>query len=738
MSDLQKVTSHEEGIERPPATGGGPAEDRRGNAIELFLPPSVRGKAQRIGEAIAEMQRSWPDRIVLGASTVSIFDYFPYLFVEAFPTIREADLDRFAVAARLYASSIFLHDKLFDQGAERTAYASMAPVNALRIQAMQWEAYRLLHELFPSGSVFWEDFRRDLGQFSEASIEEQKFVAGGRAWGELSETLALEIAKGKNGIARTTIAGLAELEASRDAFQPLVEAIDGYNVARQMLDDLCDWKEDLEAGNPTLLLARVLRERPTWADDRELSDLGQAVGRGIYYGGHAQYLMELAVDHLDRADRLTAELPDLTWRRVLADLRRRCALFLDDLERIVVENLRRAADRQTIELTLPAPRDRWQEVAWRALGYLVEQWHLGFGEARHIMEFPHELGFSAAQEYQRGDVFQRALVADVLLDAEEIVSGQLRPILDQEVSYLLSRRDPGRCGWRYFPDLPELPPDADDLAQILQVLERSGHRDEVGELCAGPLSILLEENRHPDGSFETWIIPASERTSEEDRQADFARRMWGTGPDPDVMANLLYALDLVDRDRYREEIRRGVEYLKEQQDRDGYWTSSWYHGPYYGTYVCLRLLARVSAQGSAIRSAADFVRRRQQRDGGWGEGERSNPLDTSFALLGLASLQTGGGTATEDLDRAGRALEYLHRCGGEEESWPRCELIRMELGRATGAVSHVLSYGSRTITTAFVLKAALAWHPVTGTSSGPLRASVQDGRPHEELVLGVE
>ena len=62
----------------------------------------------------------------------------------------------------------------------------------------------------------------------------------------------------------------------------------------------------------------------------------------------------------------------------------------------------------------------------------------------------------------------------------------------------------------------------------------------------------------------------------------------------------------------------------------------------------------------------------------------------------------------------------------------------MELGRATGTVSHVLSYGSRTITTAFVLKAALAWHGLTGPSAGPVRASAEDGVAHEGLAVGME
>src|SRR5262249_27063124 len=157
-----------------------------------------------------------------------------------------------------------LHDKLFDEEADRVSTADVAPINALRILAMQWEAYHQLHKLFPARSAFWEDFRGYLSDFAQATVQEQRFIRGGRAWSEFSEEIALDIVRGKNGVARATIAGLAEIDGNRRPLQPLLEAIDGYNVARQMLDDLTDWEEDLKQGTPSLLLTRILGQRPTW------------------------------------------------------------------------------------------------------------------------------------------------------------------------------------------------------------------------------------------------------------------------------------------------------------------------------------------------------------------------------------------------------------------------------------------------------------------------------------------
>ncbi|HXO28836.1 MAG TPA: hypothetical protein VOA80_15910, partial [Thermoanaerobaculia bacterium] len=519
---------------------------------------------------------------------------------------------------------------------------------------------------------------------------------------------------------KATVAGLAELAGEPVRGDQLAAAIDHFSVAQQAMDDLCDWKEDLQNGVPSLLLARVLDKPPPPAGSGELAPLMESVGREIYYGGHARYSLTLAIASLEDADRLTADIPDLAWRTVCGELRQRCERLLHDAERIIGDNLRRAATQPKFRLQLPSPEGRWQPLAWDALRFVVEQWRLGFGEARHLMEFPHEQGFTAEDELQRGDVFQRAVIADVLCDADELVRG-LRPVIDHEISYLLSRRGSALGGWRYFPELPELPPDADDLAQIMQVLLRRGRLDDVHLHCAGALSILLDDNRHRDGSFETWIIPARGRTPEERLQARHARLSWGTGADPEVVANLLYALVLFDPTRFAKTLQRGAGYLHRQQRDDGSWTSTWYRGPYYGTYACVRLLRAMSpappatSASPALVRAAEFLCHSQHGDGGWGAEGESNALDTALALAALAALDGFVTGRDQAAARAERARAYLCRIQQGDRSWPAWDLIRMDTGRASGRAAPVLTYGSSTMTTTFVLEAALAWHRLTGS-----------------------
>ena len=320
-----------------------------------------------------------------------------------------------------------------------------------------------------------------------------------------------------------------------------------------------------------------------------------------------------------------------------------------------------------------------------ALAFLLEESRTDFREAAHTLPFPRNQGFLVDRDFQTGDVFARALIADALLDARE--EPGVAEVLDREINYLVdSRVRDGVGGWKYFPELRELPPDADDLAQVMQVLLRSGRRDDARRYCERPLEVLFRDNAHPDGSFETWIVPRQNRSFDEELQTKWIEVAWGYGPDPEVMANLLYALSLYDKERFRDEIARGIAFIESRQDASGAWLSTWYHGPFYGTCVVLRLLAACAPKSPAIERAVSFLRNAERNEGGWGD-----PLSSALAIMALTSVgvQPANRTTIRSVD----------------EPVP---FIRMELGRMTGQSWQTLTYASRCITAAFVLKAGTA------------------------------
>jgi squalene-hopene/tetraprenyl-beta-curcumene cyclase len=141
-----------------------------------------------------------------------------------------------------------------------------------------------------------------------------------------------------------------------------------------MLDDLLDWKEDLQTGIPSLLLSRLIDESPRNKSQKELEQLNQRLAHEIYYRGHAHYVLELALKFLDEAEVLRDELPDLLWWNVTSKLRHKCQTLIQDIEQIIHKNLERVQKQPKFNLTLPPTESQWQQLAWNGLRFIIKQW----------------------------------------------------------------------------------------------------------------------------------------------------------------------------------------------------------------------------------------------------------------------------------------------------------------------------------------------------------------------------
>jgi len=340
--------------------------------------------------------------------------------------------------------------------------------------------------------------------------------------------------------------------------------------------------------------------------------------------------------------------------------------------------------------------------------YLNRGFSRGFRDLAHRMIFPHKKGFTGTTEQQIGDVFARALIADVLCDARDAGANNLSSILESECTYLVSRRQLSVCGgWSYFPALPELPPDVDVLAQVMQVLIRCGRWSDLLAHVEPPLLTVLRDSIRPNGALGTWIIPLENRSATESRQARFVELAWGDTEDVEVNANLLFALTLYDRERFTQILQRGLEFVVDRQNSNGSWLSSWYFGPYYGTYVCARALAALGDQGALARARL-FLVNTQRRDGGWGDGIICSQLGTALALLALCVVAKHLDLTSIDEVRMDRAVQALASAYAMRGGWHGSPFIRMDVGRPRGKDGPVLVYRSSAITAAYALKAVIA------------------------------
>lgn len=616
--------------------------------------PEIANATAAAAAALAGLQRRWPSAVELGIATqASIYHGYPYLFLGAFPALTAARVEPLSLAASLIFDSLFVADDLMDEDpTDRDT-----TVNVLRVQAMQFEGYQILHGLFPPTARFWDRCRDYLTLYAEACVDERLLALPAGDWTTLTRSAALRIAKGKCSLAKLAVAGLAELAGDDRPYQPLTRALDRYYIARQMVDDLSDWRQDLARGYPSLLLARVAAAEFGAEGRAGLARQPERVLQALYFGGHARATIEIALAALAEVDELIAGLPDMLWRGVLARLRAQCRGLLAELDRITGAAPHPAGHARRFELVLPPPAGPWQETAWTALGTLLERWR-----PRPEPVPP----TAAAPRWHRaapaGDLLARALVADALCEADQALEGQLRPLIEGEARFFLDhRRRAGGWGWTAVS--PGLPADADHLGMVLRVFLRLGWREAVEEHCVPALDRLLAAAA--GGAPPTWIAGTGEPAPP------------GGGPDEAVVAHLLGALALDGRERFASTLARGACWLEGRQQEEGSWQSPGYRGPYLPTAAALGLLAAVRPAAPALGRGAAFLRRSQRADGSWG-----SPLDTALALLGLAAAQDAAG---EDADgeRARRGRERL------PASPPA---------------------GGGRLTAAFTLHAALAWH----------------------------
>ena len=458
-----------------------------------------------------------------------------------------------------------------------------------------------------------------------------------------------------------------------------------HALACRLLDELLHGRRDATRGRPTRLLARAGAGSPGAFDVERL-------GREIYYGGHADAVLEDAIAALDRA---AARVHDPTDGEQIAALRRRCTATRVDLQVIAARNRQLVATRPSVPLP-PSTGTLACDVARDAMAHVVRQWRSGFGEVAHQCRF----AALVSREVASGDVFQRALIADALCELPPPWSDALAPVLASELAYLIeSRRCPIR-GWSYYPGIEMIPPDADSLGQILQVVLRLDRR-ELLPLFEQPIDQAVHIGALGDGSFATWIVPPpGERTPLHERQAELVSR----SADAEVVANLAYALARFDRQRFAGELTAAARWVASQQRRSGAWSATWYLGTAYATYVCARVLAAAGGFATQLAAARRYMITTQQPCGGWArDGEAPNPLDTALALLALDA--TGERHALERVNE--RALAYLARFA--PDAWPGVPFICQERDDPR-------PLASRTITAAYVVKAiARCWRDAVGT-----------------------
>ena len=278
-------------------------------------------------------------------------------------------------------------------------------------------------------------------------------------------------------------------------------------------------------------------------------------------------------------------------------------------------------------------------------------------------------------------VWDTALAALALMEAGE----QDSPAIGQAARWLVGRQitdvvgdwadarpdtPPGGWPFQYANDFY---PDTDDSAAVIMALKRSGDPECEESIRRGIDWILGMQSKNGGwGSFD------ADNTHYILNHIPFADH--GALLDPptaDVSARCVGMLSECGFDRDHPAVRRGIEFLRDEQEDDGSWFGRWGTNYIYGTWSVLSALNAVGddPQSPHMRKAVEWLKSHQHADGGWGEdcssywperrGEvkESTPTQTAWALLALMA------AGEVESDAVTRGVEYLNAQPRDDGLW---------------------------------------------------------------------
>ncbi len=250
-------------------------------------------------------------------------------------------------------------------------------------------------------------------------------------------------------------------------------------------------------------------------------------------------------------------------------------------------------------------------------------------------------------------VWDTSLAAHAILEAEPDDRNIIRPsldwlkdlqILDTAGDWAQKRKSLRPGGWA-FQYRNDHYPDVDDTAVVAMALHRSGSKrygdaiSRAEEWIAGMQS--------SNGGWAAFDAENEYYLLDNLPFADHGALL--DPPTSDVTARCISFLSQVNRNKYTKNIKRGIAFLKSEQEEDGSWFGRWGTNYIYGTWsvLCALNAAHEDMAQPYIRKAVDWLKWRQLDDGGWGEDcatywehrkntvKESMPSQTAWALLAL-------------------------------------------------------------------------------------------------------
>lgn len=606
--------------------------------------------------------------------------FYPKLFSQYFCAIDAVIIDKLCLAGYLYYLSSLYLDSVIDENNFK---------NMLYSQVCQEEAIKLLGELFPRDSNFWKYWQdRKIEFFSAVKLEKDQSA--------FNFPLASyeKIAAFKSAFGKIAIDALHVLSGEKDkaVHELLLKSHDLFSIGFQITDDILDLRKDNKSQQMNYGLDKIVKSLNIPPSDMAF--------KLFFVKNLASACYNDATGYFTNAKKTLAsstKVKNTLWLSTIDDSINNNHHHIQTITaHLKIETLKIRLKKNPIidefHTCEQQPISKADALNFAIIDKIMEDKRHNFVNLKHYMYLSAADGFTMKNDgIHSGDIFQRAMLTNLVHEISGKTGYNLSKIIESEICYLLNNSDDTPLkGWKYFPTVEELAPDIDDLAEILRLLFVTNKMDTINEYTEKCLEVMLQDCLTGEYNMpKTWIIPKNKSILQE-KQEKMNKSKWGEGPDCEVVANLLYTLALIDRNKHHNIIKNGLLYIKHQFNVNGFWQSRWYYGNYYGTYVCCRFLKEmgISTEFSKVYS---YLEQHQNQDGGWHwkDEKESEVLSTSIAVMILKIININDNKIIE------KATKFL-RINWEKSEKLEIPFIMPKVGEP---------YSSSTLTLGFLLKA---------------------------------
>jgi squalene-hopene/tetraprenyl-beta-curcumene cyclase len=610
----------------------------------------------------------------------AFYQNYPSLFSNAFSITKE-HLDLLDISGYLYYQATIFTDSLIDK-----KDISKFPL----ISICQEESIKILTSIYGLESDFWELWNKRRNEYLDAIVFEKGLSKKEVVTIEEYETLA----DAKSAFGKVAIDCLYSLDNTNKAvYEKLLLSHKCFSVGFQLYDDVKDFKEDFIDNQFNWAIYELKKN----IDFEDFPNNYETLNKLLYIKGIGQNILSLSIKYFQKSIDLISSLKkDSEWLKINTEMKETIEIYLEVTNGYIRTISKKIEIGKSKNLNLKffdfASIDNCN--IRLGLEYIKEDFDKNYSELIHYMYFSKNRGFEKGDAIHYSDTFQRAMLNDCLLTVKEKYNINTFDFFDLECNYLIEKSNKDVIGaWSYFPTVQEIAADIDDLGQIMQLFINRNRFDLIEKHCLTAINVALTDRTCKNGGIETWIIPRENQNEIQTKQEYFNTTKWGCGPDLEVVANFVFALQKYNPITYKENITNVIPYIISCQSKEGFWESRWYYGSFYGTYVCLRLLKEFENEYStSINLALKYVLKSQNEDGGFGlmKFSKSDALSTSFALLVLKMY------AKNNREPIVKAEEYLIKTQDKLGYWNEIDFIKPRQQEP---------YKSKTLTTAFVLKA---------------------------------